>query len=105
MKKHFQKVREGISELNRAMGEIAVASLNQRARGLEEAVKDGWFKHFLIGAGIVATGAVYSGLTNNNDHVAGVGYGIIVMSSIYAVGCYGIPYIKKRKDEITKRKL
>ena len=69
------------------METIAVASLEQRAEGLRKAVEDGWFKYFLMGAATVGAGLVYTGLTNDNDYVAGIGYGALAMT-----GLYSLPY-------------
>ncbi len=100
MKRRLQKAKEVLNQLDKDLEKIAVASLEQRAEGLRKAVEDGWFKHYLIGAATVGAGLVYTGLTNDNDYVAGIGYGTLAMT-----GLYSLPYVlrpfgffKTRKD-------
>ncbi|MBS3080172.1 hypothetical protein J4221_01765 [Candidatus Pacearchaeota archaeon] len=87
MKRHLQKAKQTLNEVDKALETIAVASLEQRAEGLRKAVEDGWFKYFLMGAATVGAGLVYTGLTNDNDYVAGIGYGTLAMT-----GLYSLPY-------------
>lgn len=89
MKNHLQKAKGVLNQLGEDLETIAVASLEQRAEGLKKAVEDGWFKHYLIGAATVGAGLVYTGLTNDNDYVAGIGYGTLAMT-----GLYSLPYVK-----------
>ncbi len=88
MKNHLQKAKEILNQIGEDLETIAVASLEQRAKGLKKAVEDGWFKHFLIGAATVGAGLVYTGLTNDNDNVTGIGYGMLAMT-----GLYSLPYV------------
>lgn len=88
MKKCLQKVKEVLNQIDEDLETLARDSLKQRAEGLRKAVEDGWFKHFLIGAATVGAGVVYMGVTNNNDHVAGIGYGMLTMT-----GLYSLPYV------------
>ena len=87
MKKIFQRAEQTLKETDEALEIIAIASLEQRAKGLRKAVEDGWFKYFLMGAATVGAGLVYTGLTNDNDYVAGNGYGTLAMT-----GLYSLPY-------------
>lgn len=100
MKNHLQKAEEALNQVGEDLKTIAVASLEQRAESLRKAVEDGWFKHYLIGAATVGAGLVYTGLTNDNDYVAGIGYGTLAMtglySSIYVLRPFG--FFKTRKD-------
>lgn len=102
MKNHLQKAKEVLSQLDKDFRTIAVASLEQRAEGLRKAVEDGWFKHYLIGAATVGAGLVYIGLTNDNDHVSGIGYGTLTMtglySSIYVLRPFGYFNTKTDRD-------
>jgi len=88
MENHLQKTKQVLKQIDRDLETIAVASLEQRAEGLRNAVEDGWWKHFLIGAAIVGVGLVYAGLTNENDSVTGIGYGTLAM-----IGLYSLPYV------------
>ena len=95
MEKDFQKIKGILNEIDDAMKIITMDSFEQRARGLERAVNDGWFKHFLVGAALAGAGLVYNGTANDNNYETGVGYGILAMDSIYALGCYGLPALKR----------
>ena len=99
LKEIYQDARERLKELDETLETIAVASLEKRAKGLKKAVEDGWFKHFLIGAGLVGASLVYTGLSNDNDYVAGLGYGALAMNGIYAFGCYGLPALRKNRTD------
>ena len=88
MKRHLQKAKEILNQTGKDLETIAVASLEQRAEGLKKAVEDGWWKHFLIGATTVGAGLVYTGLANDNNYVAGIGYGTLAM-----IGLYSLPYV------------
>jgi hypothetical protein len=83
MERHLQKAKEVLSQIDEGLETIAVASLEQKAKGLRKAVEDGWFKYYLIGAATAGTGLVYAGLTNDNDYVAGIGYGTLAMTGLY----------------------
>ena len=85
MKRYLQKAKEVLKQIDEDLETIAVASLEQRAKGLKKAVEDGWFKHYLIGAATVGAGLVYAGLTNDNDCVAGMGYGTLAMTGLYSL--------------------
>ena len=102
MKKYFQRARKTLNEFNNGLEDIAIASLEIRVKGFQRAIKDGWFKHFLIGAGIAGTGLVYTGLTNDNDYVAGVGYGALAMTGLYSLPSYVLPAFKKLRNKNTK---
>ena len=102
MKRHLQKAREVLNQIDKNLERIAVASLEQRAKGLRKAVEDGWFKHFLIGAATVGAGLVYAGVTNDNDSVAGIGHGALAMTGLYSLLYVPRPFgyfkIRKNKD-------
>lgn len=98
MKGYLQRSWETLNELNEGMKEVHLAILEKRTRELERAVKEGWFKHYLIGAGLVGAGLVYTGLTNDNDSLANLGYGMLLMDGLYALGCYGIPALRRFRN-------
>ena len=104
MKKYFQRARKTLNEFNNGLKDLAIASLEIRVKGLQRAVEEGWFKHFLIGAGIAGTGLVYTGLTNNNDYVAGVGYGVLAESGLYSLPTYVFPALGNLKKRNSKPK-
>ena len=98
MKRYLQRARETLNELNEGMKVVHLAIFEKRAQGLERAVNEGWFKHFLIGTGLVGAGLVYAGLTNDNDSAAHIGYGMFAMDGLYALGCYGLPALRRFRN-------
>jgi len=80
---------EYITGASRNLRDACTESVRFRARALRQAVEDGWFKYFLLGTGVVGAALTYDGIANNNEFEAGVGEGIILMSVLYAIVCYG----------------
>lgn len=105
MKQYIQRAREklsrleeGILELFIAHGELDTTILEQKAEGLKRAVEEGWFKSFLLGGAAVGAGLVYAGTKSDNKYVAGIGYGMLAIDGLYALGCYGIPYLRTLRN-------
>lgn len=88
MRNNTQRVRETLRELRKTHKEIITASYEMRLQGLRNAVENGWFKYYLIGAGIVGVGLVYMG-TGSNEHIANIGKGILIMDALYSLTLCG----------------
>lgn len=101
---YIQRAIETIKEVNRDLGEISRASLEMRAEGLKRAVEEGWFKHLLIGGGIAGASLLYAGMTNDNAYAAGIGKGMLVIDGLYALGCYGLPALRRFRNRSQDRK-
>ena len=92
------KLMEKIKEFNRDLESIAIASLNQRANGLKRAYEDGTLKYLLIGGAVTGAGLIYAGSEYNNEQMAGIGAGMLVMDLILGIAAYGNLLLKRTKQ-------
>lgn len=95
-------LREKLKEFNENNSLVNRAIFKKRMGDLEKAFNNGTLKHALIAGGALGAGLVYAGLTNNNETVSSLGYGILLMDSIYAIGLYLPLYLNKQKNKNDK---
>ncbi|MFH1063725.1 MAG: hypothetical protein V1729_01450 [Candidatus Woesearchaeota archaeon] len=98
IKKQLQKTGEFLDEIVDTSTELFKRRVESQGEAYRQAVEEGWFKYFLIGAGAVGAAIVTKGLIQENETATAFGAGILVMDALYSSIIY-IPRLYRKRNE------
>ncbi|HLD04808.1 MAG TPA: hypothetical protein VJG90_03735 [Candidatus Nanoarchaeia archaeon] len=98
MKNLLSRIQETLAETDEKLRTAFLLSVEQRARGLEQAVQNGNLKKCLIGGAVIGAGLMTYGLINRDEFSTYFGLGVLGMDAMYAAWYACLPRDPKPRD-------